>query len=220
MMERALLIMILLVGIINLASAELTLNYLCNTINNTSTSKESVDKIFLETNEEVDIYVIDYYKNNWDICKKVLFVTNNPSPICTGIYKFILENGYNYTQEDLDNLSLKLNISSEILSNYRYSYNNLCLSYAPTLPKEEITKIFINNSNSCNEDVDSFFSLYLPFFHIPIGKSCGNVNFLKYVFSTERNTENYKIVGIRAWILSLIVLLFIIFKISKSRRKR
>ena len=124
--------------------------------------------------------------------------------VCDSLYFFILENNYNYTDVEFIDLSNKLNISLNNLTNYKENYTYLCNKQ---LPKQKVPiKIFYKNITNCDLGFSPILNLSIP-------------SKLKYIFKIDKQLGNYVITKIRVYFLMSIFVLIITLKIIRNEIK-
>ena len=87
----------------------------------------------------------DYIDSFQGGCSEVILRTLEPEYVCTNVRDFLIENDFEVTIEDVDELRLRLKgvieISHTLLTNYINNYNDLCFDYTQeVLPKVEVKK--------------------------------------------------------------------------------
>lgn len=181
---------------------------------------EMQNEIFEEKNYGITESELNNYIENWtSICSEITKKSLNPELLCKKIYYFIIENKYNYTEEDLKSIEVVDSIST-----IKYFINNnleVCFNqgYSDKLPKLPSNILIINQTKieECDLNVSNFFSSSIPFIHINIGKlSCDKVKKIKYLFSIKKNEQNIVIVGIRIYLIICLVILGFLLKVFKD----
>lgn len=231
-MKRVIIVLIALVILIHLVSAEVEKDYLCQKVYDTMQLNGSSDfmikEIILEKKIEVDKTLADYYFENWEnICSEEVLLTLNPQPICENIYYFIIGNNYNYSELDLFRTSKEINVSEGMFENYLNHYYSYCYDkgFSEELPEREFPELKLEeHSDNCYLKKDGVYQILFPKFEIYIGKkNCTDLNLANNFFEYEEFDGEFRINGVRIyWVIALLVFLlflflFLIFKRSKKK---
>ena len=217
-----------------------TFDYIKSYGNNQLHLDELVDKIKLERNYTESKTKIQDYLNNWQLfCSINTNLTLKEDEVCSKIYYWAVDNGNNYTVNDI--ISLKGKIDSEIipinfkvLKNYIDNYDTKCYTLINKKLPSKKTPFEIKNLNflkdlpKCtNSFNNSILDSYIPFliFSIPLNDlSCNSIDSWRWVFRLENVAGNdFKATGLKLNVLlipiGLILGFFIIrFTITFLRR--
>jgi hypothetical protein len=135
---------------------------------------------------------------------------------CNSIYYFILENNWNYTNEDLSNN----NITQDEISRYPSKCSSEGIS--PILPKKMVGNLLVNESEEeCNVEKELIPDFYIPII-ISLGLDkdktpCWMVNFGGLFFNIEEE-GNYVVNGLNVFPMLILIISSMIFLIIKKMR--
>lgn len=156
----------------------------------------------------------------------ILSAETSNETICQNIFFFIMENNYNYTDNDLIVLRDELNITSDFLKEYMDNYFEFCYlkGYSEKLPKKPTPTLIVikpNQNKVCEVNTGNLLYDYLrtpKLFEFSIGKdvSCGKIWLWRIFFMVEVDVvNNYSIVGIK--LLPPLLIVFLIWFTSFLR---
>jgi|GEM_PF-5151239 len=219
------------VGIINETACNLTYEYLLKN----GQVYYFIDELKLKNNLTEDWTTIKYYIDDWQlICSNLINRTLKPKIVCDSIYFFILNNSYNFTTIDLNNLknSLKpeIDLSLPLLNYYYINYDTLCLGYSNKLPKRKIeiinlTAFSLFNYTNCSLELGNrLIDWSIGNLKIDKNFTCEQINIWRWFIKLEENGEGYIITGVKFWFILTIILMILIaffstYGISKYIKK-
>lgn len=142
--------------------------------------------------------------------------------LCKDIYYLVISTDYGYTETQLQNISSKFEVSINVTKDYISNYEELCLlkGYSDSLPKQNFQKIILNNSEEfCDLKLNSFFELSFPFFETYLGSAeCEGVKFWNNFVKIEKFEDNFKISGVRVYLVFILLLVIVIVLNVKKKK--
>jgi hypothetical protein len=167
---------------------------------------------------------IKSYMDNWQVyCSDLVNKTLYPEVVCTNIYDILNKTNGLIEDKNITDLKSKIDpivtISKKLLIFYIENYNTSCyeLGYSNEFTKEIFVSIY--EENKCTPILPNIFDASIDFLYIDISNSkCSNLTFLNNFFNITGYNERYRLVGIRIYVI--IILLLIIFGIRFLFKRR
>ncbi|MFA7709448.1 MAG: hypothetical protein WCX82_04930, partial [archaeon] len=159
------------------------------------------------------------YIHNWQfICSDKMNLTLNPGYVCNKIYYFLL--GTKSLNQTISEINKEVNVSDYLFSHYLNNYNKECyLNNYSAIIEEKAGTIYINETQEirvCQLKESEIDKYYIPFFVFYFGVTdCETMNNFNWLFKFENKNNNLSIIGIKLWVIFLILSAIIIFAIYK-----